>query len=270
MDTNIKVYLRLISNSIQNYISYKANIFIEVITKVCIIVLQILIWKALYRYTNNMSTFNGNLDFDSMVTYVVISSMMSILLPIFLFTTISEKIQTGAIVIDLMRPISFRKYVFAQYIGTSLAQSVVQIIPNLILVLLFFKIQLPGVYYICLFLASMINSILINLLINYIIGFCAFWILHIWPIGSLYESCIRILAGSWLPLWLFPDFLQKISDFLPFKSIFFTPITIFLGKADLYSTFKLIAIQIFWIGVLFLFQQVLWITGTKRLVIQGG
>jgi ABC-2 type transport system permease protein len=84
------------------------------------------------------------------------------------------------------------------------------------------------------------------------------------------DGIVRILSGRWIPLWLFPPFLAAVSAFFPYRFIYYEPITIFLGKATVMDSVRIIGLQLIWIAGLFAVATLVWNKGVRKLVIQGG
>lgn len=84
------------------------------------------------------------------------------------------------------------------------------------------------------------------------------------------DDVLRLLSGAFIPLWFFPTALADISSFLPFRLIFFTPISIYLEKISGVEAGGLIAQQLLWIIALLVVEKILWRKGIRKLVIQGG
>jgi len=119
-------------------------------------------------------------------------------------------------------------------------------------------------------LLSIINGLLIYFLISYLLGMLGFWYMTIWHFKRLLEDTIRVFAGALIPLWFFPQFLVTVSNYLPFKYIYFIPISIYLQKISLAEAQKAIALQFIWLVTLLALEHFVWQKAIKKLVIQGG
>ncbi|MBQ8040884.1 MAG: ABC-2 family transporter protein, partial [Lachnospiraceae bacterium] len=59
-------------------------------------------------------------------------------------------------------------------------------------------------------------------------------------------------------------------NLLPFSSMYFTPVQIYLGQLTAKEIGTKFLIQMLWIGVLYLCGNIFWKKGKKKLVVQGG
>ena len=69
---------------------------------------------------------------------------------------------------------------------------------------------------------------------------------------------------------MFPDFLGKINDFLPFHAIYSIPVTIITTPMSQDSIIRNLIVQIVWIIILYIVMEETWKVGKKKLVVQGG
>jgi len=79
-----------------------------------------------------------------------------------------------------------------------------------------------------------------------------------------------IFSGSTVPLWFYPDWLNIVGLFLPFRLMAFEPIRIFMGHADLSGAIEIIAHQALWIVGLYVLERLVWREIQNNVFIQGG
>ena len=98
----------------------------------------------------------------------------------------------------------------------------------------------------------------------------AFYLKNLWGADILKECIINFLSGATIPLAFMPEVLAKVLNFLPFSSLSYTPVMIYMG---MYSgqeiAFKMV-MQAFWLAVMVLLSKVIWNHAVKRLCSQGG
>ena len=92
----------------------------------------------------------------------------------------------------------------------------------------------------------------------------------VWGIRNLKYAILDFLSGVIIPIAFLPGWLQRILDFLPFSSINYFPVIIYLGKVSNVEVLRTLMIQIVWIFVLFLLSKLLWNKAIKRLTLLGG
>ena len=79
-----------------------------------------------------------------------------------------------------------------------------------------------------------------------------------------------LFGGALIPLWFFPAELRAIADWLPFQSMLFAPIAIYLGQLTGGDTVRAIALQLLWVLALYIAVRAVWRHAMRRVVLQGG
>jgi ABC-type uncharacterized transport system permease subunit len=98
----------------------------------------------------------------------------------------------------------------------------------------------------------------------------AFWTFS--AVGIIYarRAAVDLLAGSIIPLALFPDWLRAVALVLPFQSLAYTPISIYLGRISGAAICWGILTQLGWAAALAILTRLVWLRALRRLTIQGG
>jgi ABC-2 type transport system permease protein len=79
-----------------------------------------------------------------------------------------------------------------------------------------------------------------------------------------------ILGGQMFPLDLLPDWIFRISQWLPYYYQMYFPTAIFTGRLDQSEALSGLAIQAFWVVALLGLAQLLWTRGLRRHTAVGG
>ena len=263
------LYWNLFKNAFMSNSTYKVDTLARGIKTLLKLIMQVSVWTAIYSVGVN-EIRNGNTSLNEMIYYVIISTGISILVGKSNILLIDNKIQTGSIAMDIIKPISFRKYIFSVAMGENVYNFIFQFIPMLIIASFLINIKIPKLVELIYFMIFLIGAVLIRFLSGYLLGLLGFWYLTIWHLDRVLSDLISLFAGSFIPLWLFPNWLRLVAEWLPFKFIYYIPISVFLGKIN-YEEFHMLLLQMFiWIFVLYLGGTIIWHLGHKYLVVQGG
>ena len=96
--------------------TYEFNVYGNIVMQTIIMITSACFWKALYKGQGPV----GDVDADSMLTYVVLSSLLSVLL----ITNVERRIETsvvkGTVATDMMKPVNIFGIYFAEDIGNIL------------------------------------------------------------------------------------------------------------------------------------------------------
>ena len=119
-------------------------------------------------------------------------------------------------------------------------------------------------------LAMLPGAALLQFLLSYILGLVGFWHSSVWQLGAYQWMLTSLFSGAFVPLWFFPDWLLSISNYLPFRLLYFAPIATYLGKLGVAEAAWLIAQQWMWVAGLLALQRIVWLAGIRKVVSQGG
>ena len=113
-------------------------------------------------------------------------------------------------------------------------------------------------------------SFLIYVMFDFCFGMIAFFTTYIFGMLMAKEALLSFLTGQLIPLAFFPEGVQRIFDFLPFSSMVYTPVMIYLGKYQGNELLFVLGRQFVWVVILYVLGSLIWKRVTKRLVVLGG
>ncbi|MDP4094808.1 MAG: ABC-2 family transporter protein [Bacillota bacterium] len=262
----IRAYLEIAKKAFQNNIVYRVDYFAGVINTLVMIFVNIAIWKAIYEADDNL----GGVQLKVVMTYIALAFLMQC---IFVMEDyfIESKVTSGLISSDLLKPISFRAYVFSYNVGSSVFRVLMQLLPTLVISIFLFKLLPPfstemGI----LFFFSAVLGYLVLYCLNFIVWMSSFWFYYTFSLVTIKDALVMVLSGALIPLWFLPQWLFNFVKLTPFESIFFTPISIYLGQVPAADIKTAIIKQVAWIVVLALAGHLLWNAAKHKLVLQGG
>ncbi|MDP5274590.1 ABC transporter permease [Chengkuizengella axinellae] len=262
----MRVYLEFAKKSFQNSIVYRMDYFAGVINAIVMILVNIYIWKAIYE---EEAAIEG-VQFKIIVTYIIISFLMQMVYMMDEYF-IENKVRSGLISMDMLKPIHFRWYVFSYNIGTVVFRLLLQFTPAIIVSIFLFNLLGPfSVLYFSYFLLSAVLGYLVLYNLNFIVWISSFWFYWTFSLVTIKDAAVMILSGAMIPLWFMPEWLVDFIKLTPFDAIFYIPIRVYLGMVPEQEILSALFRQVMWIFILFLIGQLLWKAATKKLVVQGG
>ena len=263
----LTTYLYVYKVQILKSLAYKFDVYGNIIMQTIIMIATAFFWKALFKNAESM----GGVSVDTMLTYTVISSMISVVLITNVEWRITDSVQTGAIAIDLMRPVNIFLVFFAENLGSVTALFFQNLLPIFIIGSLFIKLPVPrSAYEFMLFLISLVLAFFINWYLSVIFGMFSFKVIEMSALIQVKKHLVRLLSGSMIPLWFFPNWLRSVLEILPFPYIYQLPLSIYVGHYTSESLVRGLIIQILWVMVLFLIETRLEKQAIKHVMVQGG
>jgi ABC-2 type transport system permease protein len=267
---DLNTYKTFTINSFQKNLAYKFSTIIYLIGEILVLIVTYYLWKGIFK-SSGENIING-FNFSEMVVYVLISYLTAQ----FAYTDVSyeilSEVKDGSISINLLRPLSYEKRMFAQGLGNVAYNFIVIVIWGLIGTTIYsFNSNISlTLTQILLYLLSCIFSILISFYYSYIFGLLSFKLNNMWGLSQVMGAVMKLLSGLLIPIVFFPTWAQGIFDLLPFKSMIYTPTMIFMGKLESIEIIKSLGIQVIWIVILSFISKKFWNKLIKDLVILGG
>lgn len=227
------------------------------------------LWKSIFASTET-GIVNGMTFSDTMI-YLVLASAVLNFLEMYIVWTMGREIQDGKIVVDLLRPMSYRSWRFFDGAGMMVTGFFTTFLPTSIVVFFVSDGAIHLGVNILFFVISLMMSAVINYYISFITGTVCIYTQSIWGINIVKEVILGLFSGALIPLAFFPDFLKKITMFLPFQTIVNSPMQILLhNENSLCETFSILGLQFFWLVALLFISEGFFRVSLKKITVNGG
>lgn len=261
------LFLEFAKQSFRQRFVYRMNAYMMIVSAFISLFILVSVWRALY---GDKLTVNG-ITYENMIHFVILNLLIQSLIRSRIGEKIGERVESGAISIDLIRPISFKGYFLADQLGENGFRLLFTTLPAVVLGMWIWGFGLPeqSLMFV-LFLVSLVLGIAIMNQINFLFGLLAIWLKTAFFINFITGAVISLFAGSFVPLWFYPDILYKISLLLPFHLVSFQPIAIYLGKMSVSGAGLVIGGQLIWILLLLGIEKWMWSRAQLKLDVYGG
>ncbi len=247
--------------------TYRFEVFAAIGTNLIFMLSSIFLWKAVYRGIDTAAGVNES----QMLSYAVVAVMLASFYSVNVEFTLHERIRQGSIAINFFRPVNLLLGYLAEDVGQSVGSLANKLLPLALITVVFIQVPAPaGIAAGLLFILAAVFGFLILWTISALIGTLCFWYVDLGDIGTIRDGIILLLSGKLIPLWLFPEGMQKIICFLPFQYIYQTPLGIYIGQLRGEQIAYSLLIQLFWIVILTALLCFSWGKAQKCVLIQGG
>ncbi|MGH8793736.1 MAG: ABC transporter permease [Stackebrandtia sp.] len=188
------------------------------------------------------------------------------------WTDLSDKVRTGEVTADLLRPVNPVWTYLATDMGRAAHAACIRLTAPIAVGALVFPFYWPReIWTYPLFLISMTLAVLVCFAIRYLINLTAFWLLDVRGPNMLWVLASGVGAGLYFPLGFLPDWLAAFLQYgTPFPSIIQFPADVAVERDDVSGQLVRIGVQAFWtvacLALAFAVQR----RATRKLVIQGG
>ncbi|MBY5033855.1 ABC-2 family transporter protein [Streptococcus gallolyticus] len=265
-------YRPFVRAGIQEMVTYRVNFFLYRLGDVIGAFVAFYLWKAVFDSSANPVL--NHFSLADMTSYIIVGFLTNLLTKSDSSFMIGDEVKDGSIVMRLLRPVHFAiSYLFTELgfkcmvflsvgfpflLGMSLwqiwqGQTFLQVLLRLVI-----------------YLFSLLLAYLMNFYFNICFGFTAFVFKNLWGSNLLKNSIVAFLSGSLIPLAFFPTIVAKILSILPFSSLVYAPVMIFIGKYNLQETFFALGLQVFWLLFFVGLSQLVWKAVQGHLTVQGG
>ena len=264
--TPARTFLAFFGTSFRKNLVYRSEVWLSIIFGLIAIVIQAAIWRSLLAD----GAVEG-ITVNDMVTYVVITTVISTISLHRLITDVDERLRSGDIAIDLVKPMHYPSLQLADQLGRSAFQLAFVVIPMVAISVLTFDVQAPaGSGATVGFIVSLVIALLVSFTQGLLLALLAFWFLttfhFIWANGAL----LTLFGGANLPLWFFPDALETFARLLPYQFVAFVPAAIYLGEISGPGMVQSLALGAIWVALQGAACHLLWTAAVRRLTLQGG
>ena len=266
---SLRKYLTLTRAGMIESLQFRLSFIVMVIGNLLYLIIVYFLWKAIYASAGT-DVVNG-MTFSDTLIYLVLATALFNFMEMYTVWEIGRNIQSGKIVLDLLKPMEYRKYLFWSYSGTFVMQFFLTFLPTFIAVSVVTKGAVPMGVNLPLFAVSVVMAVSINYSIDFLVGTICLYTKSIWGINIMKQVIVLLLSGATIPLAFFPETLRNIVYYLPFQSIYNAPLSILLkGNSDLKDAGVTLLMQLFWCIIMTVLSKLFWKASLKQITVNGG
>lgn len=266
---NLKKYVTLVRAGIINELQYRGATFVIILGNLVYLVVVYFLWKAIFA-SSGQEVVNG-MTFESTLIYLVLATTLFNFMELYAVWEIGRSIQSGKIVLELLRPMPYRSYLLWSFAGSLILSFFTTFLPTFLVVAVVTKGTISFGTNLLFFIPSVVLSVLINYNIDYIVGTVCIFTESIWGINIMKQVIVLLFSGVTIPLAFFPQTFKTIAYCLPFRAIYDSPLTILLSKnPQVGDVLQILGVQLLWVIGLTLFSKVFWNISIRRITVNGG
>lgn len=268
----LKIYLPFAVNELKCHLAYQGAFYLFMLISTFGSFISYFLWMAIYK--SSPSNTLGGFTQNEMVTYVFMAYVTTAIVTISISEWVSEDVVKGTVAMNLIKPIDYRLSLISRAAG----QMIYRFFAPAVFIWIGLEVYrvmalgetLTSPFKMICFILSCIMSFLIYVLFDFCFGMIAFFTTYIFGMQMAKEALMAFLTGQLIPISFFPEAVQRIFDFLPFSSMVYTPVMIYLGKYTGSGLAFVMLRQLAWVLILYVFGSLIWKKVTKRLVVLGG
>ncbi|WP_058303364.1 ABC transporter permease [Gorillibacterium timonense] len=236
--------------------------------------IECILLTVFYTYGDKGTWNNNGFGLSQAISYIWLAQGLFVLQFMSIDGEIMAKIRNGDVGIELCRPLDLYMHWFAKgaagKLGTSWIRSLATLLIGLLMPagyalgkpasfegFLFFVLSVAMAFLLCSAYAMLVTAIRMSIT---------------WGDGPTYMLLLvsGILSGSYLPLRLWPDFMQPFLRLQPFGGFTDIPAQLYVGSLSSSSAFPMIAIQLAWSVIFIAAGRLIMKRKLSGIIIQGG
>jgi ABC-2 type transport system permease protein len=224
------------------------------------------LWRITYRETG-ASTLGG-FTLAQILWYLMITESITLSATRVSFL-VDDDVRTGALALQLVRPISYPLYRLAVNSGERFVRFALNISVGSLIVLLLVGPMPFSLTAILLTLSLLPLAFTLDFLGQFLIGTFAFWLEDTSGLFLIYSRTVMILGGMLIPIELLPDAMKPVVNALPFKSMVYGPAKMFVAP-NLHDFYHIILQQFCALIIFALTVAIFFNIALKRINANGG
>lgn len=214
----------------------------------------------------------GGYGREQLVTFVWVGQGLLSVIGIWGWTELADRIRTGDVASDLLRPVPPVTAYLATDLGRAAHSMLTRFVPPVVVGSLVFTPAVPHRWQtVPLFLVSVLLAVIGCFGCRFLVNATAYWLhdargpLMLWSLGS------GVLSGLYFPLRLLPGWATATLWLAtPFPGLLQTPIDVLVERDPPGRQLALVLLQAVWATVLLLLAAAVQRRAERKLVVQGG
>ena len=266
---NPKKYLTLTRIGIMESLQFRMSMVIIFVGNLLYLIVVYFLWKAIYA-SSGQEVVNG-MTFSDTLIYLVLATALFNFMEMYTVWQIGRAIQSGSIVLYLLKPMEIRRYMFWEYSGNFVVNFCATLLPTFIVVNVVTRGAVPLGMNLLYFVIAVVIAVMINYNIDFFVGTICLYTESIWGINIMKQVIVLLLSGATIPLAFFPESIRNIVNWLPFQSIYNAPLTLLLGKTtDIKDVAVILGTQLFWFLATYAVSKLFWKISLPQITVNGG
>jgi ABC-2 type transport system permease protein len=268
-------YRAVVSARYRMLLQYRAAAFAGLVTQCFWGAIRLMIVAAFYA----ASTQPQPMSLPEVVAYIWLGQAFFVMLPWNIDEEFAQKVRDGSVAYDLLRPVDLYAFWYSHTLAYRTAPTTLRAIPlGLLAILVLPRLGLaewalrapPSWVSGVLFGVSLVAAAALSTAITMLSHISLLWTISAAGIDRIMPAVVTVCAGMVIPLPLFPDWLQPLLHWQPFRGLVDVPFRIYSGNIPPTVALLEIVCQGIWVGSLVWLGRVLLARGTRKLVVQGG
>ena len=252
-------------------LAFRAETFLWIILDIFPTFILIASWLAVFHGKTTV----GGQSLSQLIIYYLAVLIIINLAEVHFEERWVENVRYGKIDYYFVKPISLPTYIIVQALGSKLMTFVTFLLPFLALMFgLIHTGLITGFTFtfskLFVFLAFLLLAFIFDSILSFFVVFAAFWMDEASSIGHFKWMVTGIFGGTLAPLTFYPQWIQKIAAFLPFKLALSTPAQLLARNSVLQSDLRELGLFFVYVVVCLFIIRFMWKHAQYKYTSAGG
>ncbi|HWA71625.1 MAG TPA: ABC-2 family transporter protein [Polyangiaceae bacterium] len=263
----LRSYLALFVRSVRANFAYRQSLLPSMLAAALSYAVPVLVWRHVYA----LNPQSHAVPSAAMFPYLLLAGCLNYALGIGVEARVGQRIRTGMIATDLLKPVDFQLAQASQAMSDGLFNSFLCVPIAAVAYAVLGSSVLPANFWaFCGFVVSAVLAFAIMFSISFLFVQAAFFTYSGYGIFAARSALQQTFSGLSAPLLMFPVWLRATSEWLPFRHTIHSPLSIYLGWTSGARILSVLLQQALWATVLFAIGRWTLARSLRRLEIQGG
>lgn len=182
----LRKYFSLTRAGIIESLQFRLATVVMIFGNLLYLIVVYFLWKAIFA-SSGTDVVNG-MTFSDTLIYLVLATALFNFMEMYTVWEIGRNIQSGKIVLDLLKPMEYRRYLFWSYSGTFVTQFFFTFLPTFIVVAIVTHGAITFGFNLVFFAISVIMAVAINYSIDFLVGTICLYTESIWGINIMKQG----------------------------------------------------------------------------------
>lgn len=248
-------------------LSRKASFIFTIGSNIINLSVLFFLWQNIYQPQNNPDNL---VKFSTVMTSLLLANLLFALTTTKIEWSISNEIISGNIISKLTFPVGYLQQKICDYLGTLICNFFTSFLFILIILITQFSDYVFVSSAQLVVVVSIILSMIIMFIFDYLTGLTAFLTESIWGIATIKVCLVSFFSGVVVPLAFFPTHLKSLIQLTPFWYVFQTPIALITQKMSIETQLLKLLPQCLWMAILVVITMFVSKRALSNLKINGG
>jgi len=231
--------------SMQRQLQYRGAAFVSILGFLVEPIVYLIVWRTVTSQTGAINGY-GVTEFTS---YYIVWTLVRVFNLALAPGAWDWWVRSGRIANDLLHPVDPYHRNLAGMAGAKIVWIAAWVPVALFLGILFHPSLSPTPLQIVTFFAAAWIGYVIRFNILWVLGLVSFWTTRAEALVEVVIALELLLSGRLVPMAVMPEWVQRISAWMPFKWTFQFPIEVLIGQVPTAEIWRGLGMQLVWVAI---------------------